>query len=376
MRVRLRDLQPNPYRDYKIDPIDKDHVEKLAESIKEHGFWRGIAARKVNGIIQLAMGHHRIEAAMLVGIEEEEIYIGNYNDAQMVRIYAEENATQRGEHIAAAQSGSVAGAIRYLAKEILQCNRPFNIKGPQQEQKKALLSVKKGIGIDVISKFLHDVPGINKSMISNELANLKESGEYTRILQEVQQEIKESGASKETIETARKAVDAAEKRNPEPIFDLRGTLEYFTNEDHVRTFREMVTGEGVKPFLPVERQKDVAKALVDRREELNELSGKEMKMTSEFIRDNLMDMVTKEKRKSNELTRKEAKDIRESDVMAKWNHYMKMFCRNARSTVHMGNKMTALIKENKNIAFPQSAEFREMRIIMKKIWDQLYIDVG
>jgi hypothetical protein len=373
MRINLSELKPNPYRDYKIDPIDKDHVKELAESIKEHGFWRGVAARKFNGEYQLAMGHHRIEAAKLAGIIEEEIHIADYTDMQMVRIYAEENATQRGIQIAAAQSGSVAGAIRFLAKDMLQNSKLAVNSGLAALQHKAsLLSEKKGIGIAVVVEFFRGIPGMTKNSISNELANLKESGEYTRIIQEVQKEIEKSGASKEIIETARKAVEAAKS---EPTFDLRGTLQHFKTDDHVRKFREMVTGPGVQPYLPVEQQKNVAKALVDLREELNKESGKDQRITAEFIHDNLMDMVKHEKGKHKALTKKEIKAMHDSDIMQKWRHYMKMFCRNARSTVHMGEKMAALIKENEGTTFPQSAEFREMRIVMKKVFDKLHVEV-
>jgi hypothetical protein len=370
MKVRLAELQLNPYRDYKIDPIDKNHVKQLAASIKEHGFWSGVVTRKINGVIQIAAGHHRIEAAKLAGIEEAEVFVGKFDDAQMVRIYANENATQRGTHVAAAQTGSVAGAIRFLAKEMIT---------PKTRQLAGLGLEKKIIGEDVIAKFLDGVPGINSRSINNELANLKSSGEYARILQEVQKEIEQSGASAKVIEHARKATEAAEKRtgggSGEPTFDLRGTLKHFTTDDHVRVFREMVTGEGVKPFLPVERQKDVAKALVDLRGEISEQTGKEIKMTAEFIHNNLMDMVSNVKRESRELTKRDEKAIREKDIEQKWDHYMEMFCRNCRSTINMGNKMADLIKENPKAVFRQSAEFIELRAMFLKMTAKLHVEI-
>lgn len=366
MLVRLSKLQPNPYRDFKLDPIDKDHVKQLAKSVEEHGFWGGVVAREFNDTIQIAAGHHRVKAAIDAGIKEAEIFVGDFDDAQMVRIYANENATQRGIHIAAAQTGSVAGAIRFLAKELMT-----NFAGTSKVRGFSL--EKRGIGSNTITKFLHDVPGISHNSITNELANLTSSGEYSRIMQEVQQEIEQSGASKEIIERAQKVTEKAE--NHKPVFDLRGTLEHLKVDDHVRKFREMVTGPGVQPFLPVERQKDVAKALVDLREEISDQTGKDVRITAEFIQDNLMDMVTNVKRENKELTKRDERAIREKDVEQKWEHYMKMFCRNSRSTIHMGNKMAELIKENKGTVFRQSAEFIELRVMFEKMWKKLRVEL-
>ena len=70
--VLLSKIKDNPYRDKKENPIDKDRVETLAESItttKE--FWKGVYGRELeNGIVELAFGHHRLDAARMVGLKE------------------------------------------------------------------------------------------------------------------------------------------------------------------------------------------------------------------------------------------------------------------------------------------------------------------
>jgi hypothetical protein len=38
MRIELREIKPNPMRDFKIDPIDNERVAALTESIKDDGF--------------------------------------------------------------------------------------------------------------------------------------------------------------------------------------------------------------------------------------------------------------------------------------------------------------------------------------------------
>ena len=98
MRVNLRSLQPNPMRDFTIDPIDAEVVESLTASIHDYGFWGGIACRALDdGTLQIAAGHHRIEAALAAGVTEADVFVRNdITDAEMVWIYGTENATQRG----------------------------------------------------------------------------------------------------------------------------------------------------------------------------------------------------------------------------------------------------------------------------------------
>src|SRR5262245_6667114 len=108
MRVDLRTLQPNPMRDFRIDPLDPDTVAVLRKSIEEDGFWRGIVCRQLpTGEFQIGAGHHRVQAALDAGITEADVFVGEaFDDFTMVRIYARENATQRGQ-----SSTALAGTV-------------------------------------------------------------------------------------------------------------------------------------------------------------------------------------------------------------------------------------------------------------------------
>ena len=75
MLVRLEDLKANPFRDFKVDPIDEAVVANLKASIEDDGFWGGIVCRRVNGAIQIGAGHHRVIAAMQAGIEESDVFV-------------------------------------------------------------------------------------------------------------------------------------------------------------------------------------------------------------------------------------------------------------------------------------------------------------
>jgi ParB-like chromosome segregation protein Spo0J len=96
MKIRLNELRPNPYRDFHVDPIDSRQVQALRASIEQDGFWGGIVCRRMKGEIQIGAGHHRVEAALQAGIKEADICVASLDDEAMIRVYARENATQRG----------------------------------------------------------------------------------------------------------------------------------------------------------------------------------------------------------------------------------------------------------------------------------------
>lgn len=94
MKVRVNLLLPNPYRDMKHYPVQRDKIDRLKQSIEQTGFWDNILARKVGDIFQLAYGHHRLCAIQELGIEEIDIPVKDISDADMVRIMALENREQ------------------------------------------------------------------------------------------------------------------------------------------------------------------------------------------------------------------------------------------------------------------------------------------
>ena len=177
MKVNLRLAEPNPYRDFRVDPVDPTNVAQLAKSIKEHGFWGGIVARRkpdVRGAFQIVAGWHRREAALKRGIEEADIFVGDFDDRQTVRAYADENATQRG-NTSTAQAGSVAAALREILLRKLS-SVDFNRTGGPTED---------GVGRDAILEELNGVNDINDNVVRQQLAHLKATGAYDRIVNEV-----------------------------------------------------------------------------------------------------------------------------------------------------------------------------------------------
>jgi ParB-like chromosome segregation protein Spo0J len=215
MLVDLALLKPNPYRDFVVDPIDADAVDRLAASIEEDGFWGGVVCRRVNGHVEIAAGHHRVQAAMQAGMTAADVFVGDLDDAAMIRVYARENATQRG-NTSSAVAGTVASAIRFLAKSVLTGSLATIVAKLDADKVRGNLTAGRGLGEDVIIAFLPSIPGVTLRSVRDQLANLHASGDYARIINEVREEIeREERAAAEALEraeTERKAAEEAERK--------------------------------------------------------------------------------------------------------------------------------------------------------------------
>ncbi|MBA7667772.1 hypothetical protein ES703_75870 [subsurface metagenome] len=91
MKIKVKDLRPNPFRKIKTYPIDRDKIKALKISINETTFWDNILARKNNGKFEIAYGHHRLIALKELGIKEVDIPVKPLDDGMMIKIMANEN---------------------------------------------------------------------------------------------------------------------------------------------------------------------------------------------------------------------------------------------------------------------------------------------
>jgi hypothetical protein len=249
MRVELAKLKPNPTRDFTVDPIVPEIVRQLVQSIQDDGFWGGVVCRQTEGgEIQIAAGHHRVEAARKAGITHADLVVEkNMDDARMCRIYARENATQRGGN-GLPRIGCVAAAIRTLFTD--KC------KSMCSENTTHGVTVIDEPGLRTIAEFLDGVPGISEDSIRQDLKVLHSSGDYARIVAEVRSDIE--GDSPKV--RAEKAAAAKEKAQ---TFDLQGVGQYLKTSLQIERFRESVTSPGIAPILPLEQQAPLAKEIAD-----------------------------------------------------------------------------------------------------------------
>ncbi len=98
MKIKVVDLESNPFRNLKKYPLSQEKINGLKISIKENGFWGGILVRKhptKEGKYQMAFGHHRLQAVK----ESEYIYVDNTivikltDDDMLHRMFAENHET-------------------------------------------------------------------------------------------------------------------------------------------------------------------------------------------------------------------------------------------------------------------------------------------
>lgn len=87
-KVRLGDVRNNPFRRFEEFPLIEEKVAALQNSIQETGFWDNVLGRIVECRVEIAYGHHRIEAAKRVYGEDHEIgiTIRELSDIEMLRV--------------------------------------------------------------------------------------------------------------------------------------------------------------------------------------------------------------------------------------------------------------------------------------------------
>jgi hypothetical protein len=124
MKVKVRDVQPNPYRNIEHYPLNKEKIMALTKSIEKTGFWDNLVGRELDGQIQIAYGHHRIEALRLAegfGYDFEfELPVKNIDNGTMIQIMANENMQEWSHSI-----GVVDETVK-VAKEYLEIRLPEN----------------------------------------------------------------------------------------------------------------------------------------------------------------------------------------------------------------------------------------------------------
>lgn len=94
MKVLIKNILPNPFRDIKRYKFNQDVLDELRDSINSTGFWDNLLCRRTgNGKVEMAYGHHRLQA--LKGIrgapKEIDMVIKKLSDVDMVRIMYREN---------------------------------------------------------------------------------------------------------------------------------------------------------------------------------------------------------------------------------------------------------------------------------------------
>lgn len=179
--IALDKLDPNPYRDLKLNPLNDEKIESLRESIDSTGFWdNGVQIRQVTIgktiTYQVVFGHHRVKAAKLqLGKKAKvSLTIVEIDDQQMLMRMARENNQVYNtspaydiESVTAALRGYVDGKI-----ELPKANgQGKNIKpetyGVTSNKSHSVTNLKTS------RKGLENILGLHKNRVSEALAAME-----------------------------------------------------------------------------------------------------------------------------------------------------------------------------------------------------------
>jgi hypothetical protein len=237
--ITLTSLQPNPHRDFDLDPLDPEKIGQLVASIDSLDFWGGIVVRKLKDATvtpagqraawkaagfdvdtpshyQLAFGHHRAAALLKAGKGlKADINVIEYDDMMMAKALGMENATQR-KGIGAV-TDAVLAATRVLSYGLLSGGDVSDLLQNFEEGSKHSASLKslqgrllagEGIGQPLIVKFFDGA--ISVGDVNAAIKTLKLNGKLAKVLAETQARIAAEQAEAEAA--ARALAEKAEAR--------------------------------------------------------------------------------------------------------------------------------------------------------------------
>jgi len=170
--AKLIEIESNPFRNPESYVFDQPKIESLKEKIADTSFWENLLARKTkDGRIQLAYGHHRIEALrqlLAEGMTEfTEIKINvrpetQLTDERMLKIFANENADDWGENpqnlcMTVIQLQAHLTNLLAASKDKEQFLKNVGDQGALKVDDRSFTRMKNhGVGASVIASFLGD----------------------------------------------------------------------------------------------------------------------------------------------------------------------------------------------------------------------------
>ena len=90
LRLKIRDIEPNPDQPRKV--FDKDKLEALAASIREHGLIQPVLVKaETSGMYTIIAGERRWRAAKLAGLTEIPCILGEYSEKEVMELALIEN---------------------------------------------------------------------------------------------------------------------------------------------------------------------------------------------------------------------------------------------------------------------------------------------
>jgi ParB-like chromosome segregation protein Spo0J len=126
MKVALKNVLPNPFRDMDQYPINGQKIAALKKSIEDTDFWDNIVAREVaGGKIEIAYGHHRLTALreLYKPGETFDWIIRDLDDEEMLKIMAHENLEEWG-HVSDIERETVRAVVKAFGDDRISLKPP------------------------------------------------------------------------------------------------------------------------------------------------------------------------------------------------------------------------------------------------------------
>jgi len=126
MKIFVKDLFPNPFRDLARYPVQREKIEALKQSIKNTSFWDNLLARETpngGGGYEIAYGHNRLTALRELGVKEVDIPVRALDDTEMARIMAHENMEEWGA-TALVEQETVRAVVLGYAEGRIKLSKP------------------------------------------------------------------------------------------------------------------------------------------------------------------------------------------------------------------------------------------------------------
>ena len=182
---------------------------------------------------------------------------------------------------------------------------------------------------------------------------------------EAEEEMAKFDSLRRTRDTAAKAAEVASSKPK--TFDFEGVVKQLKNAHQIDVFRQVVTGTGIAPYLPVANQAKLAGEIVRlaKQREKGELTGA-------FIRENVISLVLGARATEHQHNRKKKKGLSGKISSSALANYLREFANHVSMMDGTGRKILKLQEQwPKELAFPITDRFRRAVKRAKEVIDQL-----
>ena len=304
MKIDINQVEPNPFRDFQIDPFADEQIDKLASSYGQLGQFGAVPVRPHptdKGMYQQASGHHTVEAMRRSGATEVNVECRERSDDAMALLMGVENLTQRNNNAGAIVDAVAAQA--YLAAVSLVTSSGHLEMTPTNYAR----FLNGGPGRNAILERLRDPSGtkdylIAKHQVQSALQTLKTTGKMTEIMAKAFdaaeaarvaraeaeakriKDIKDAGekAAAKEAESERLKGEAAEKSIEDDARHKQEELEATYDVDCIhlfkvpqqeKTFRDVVLSLNGIRFFQKNQQVPLAKSILSEIDEIEKKRG-------------------------------------------------------------------------------------------------------